>query len=104
MFASSGGAVYMFESKNGGPFVQTQLLRVNSSAADTFGREMAFSPDGMQLMVTADGVDAMQGSTILYSVGAAYFFAYGPDGWQLVRRSLAPDVAQYQYYGRGVAW
>jgi len=69
---------------------------------DFFGREMAFSPDGMTLMITADGVDDVSSLPIRFNLGAVYTYVRNADGKyvQANRRLSAPDAAANQFYGR----
>ena len=71
-------------------------------SADFFGREVTFTPDGMTLMITADGVDDRSRLPIRTDLGAVYTYVRNADGKyvQANRRLSASDAAANQFYGR----
>ena len=80
-----------------------QVIRAaDLESADFFGREVTFSPDGMTLMITADGVDDRSSLPIRFSIGAVYTYVRNADGKyvQANRRLPTEATANYQYFGR----
>ena len=80
-----------------------QVIRApDATSFDYFGREVAFSPDGMTLMITADGVDDRSSLPIRYSLGAVYMYTRNAEGMyvQTARRFPADRTETYSYFGR----
>jgi hypothetical protein len=65
---------------------------------------VALSPDGRQLIASADGFDFRSPTgTLLYSTGAIFIFEHGPDGFVEIKR-IVEQTSSYQYFGIGLTW
>lgn len=110
--AEEAGAVYVFQSTNGGSWTQTAYIKAsNAGWGDQFGDAVTLSSDGSVLGVgapgeasSATGINGVQNdNTVAYS-GAAYVFRRtGGSSWSQTAYVKPSINAPSAYFGRAIS-
>ncbi|MBN1514096.1 MAG: FG-GAP repeat protein [Phycisphaerae bacterium] len=90
------GSAYVFRFDGLSWAQETKLLASDGAAWDYFGESVAVDEDAIVVGVTADD-DAGPGS------GSAYVFRFSGSTWSQEAKLVAPDAAEYDYFGSAVA-
>ena len=110
-FALHSGATYLY-SRNNNSWAQSGYLKASNSQPDIhFGRSLALSANGRQLLVGAWREDGLaQGingdeadQQFNTNSGAAYLFNLGSNGWQQDAYIKAPNTGTYDNFGVSAA-
>jgi hypothetical protein len=96
---SNNGAVYIYTRSAGTWTQQTKLLASDRASNESFGYSVAFSADGLTLLVGAEPENTSP-STIN---GAAYVFIYDSGEWFEQQKLLASDFSSTDRFGCDVS-
>lgn len=99
------GGVYVYRMGDNGWELNGALQPPVADPGDEFGRDVAISAGGTEIIVGSPGEDSSQSSVPtmndITNIGIAYVYWYGATGWTLVEK-LKPFTAGGHSFGRSV--
>ena len=99
------GGVYVYSMGDNGWELNAALQPPVADPGDEYGRDVAISADGTEIIVGSPGEDSSQASVPtmndITNIGIAYVYWYGATGWTLVEK-LKPFTAGGHSFGRSV--
>ena len=99
------GGVYVYSMGDNGWELNAALQPPVADPGDEYGRDVAISADGTEIIVGSPGEDSSQSSVPtmndITNIGIAYVYWYGATGWTLVEK-LKPFTAGGHSFGRSV--
>ena len=102
---SDRGGVYVYRMGDSGWELDTALQPAVADVGDEYGRDVAISANGTEIIVGSPGEDSSQTSVPtmndITNIGIAYVYWYGATGWTLVEK-LKPFTAGGHSFGRSV--